>query len=136
MRSKIVATFFFTENKIPVYPSVNKFGCYSKTTLNGADSMDSMENDKCFLMANDSATRDQAFERCAWLAWKRGFNTFGVDGNKQCSSGFVAWKFFKGGARDNCQDKLGGSDSNVVYYIKGNIFWVSVKQKTSISSGL
>ncbi|XP_078372426.1 uncharacterized protein LOC144656078 [Oculina patagonica] len=116
----IMDNFDFTpcENKIPVYPSVNKFGCYSKTTLNGADSMDSMENDKCFLMANDSATRDQAFEKCAWLAWKRGYNTFGVNGNKQCSSGFVAWRFFKGGARDNCQDKLGGSDSNVVYYFK------------------
>ena len=110
---------FFTENVIPVIPSVKKFGCYSKITLNGTDAMESLEMDKCWLIDNDSKTRTWAFEKCAWLSWKRGFNTFGVDNNNSCSSGFIASRFYKGGSRNDCQEKLGGSDSNVVYYFKG-----------------
>lgn len=59
------------------------------------NTMDSIETDKCWLLVDESATRDQAFEKCAWLAWKGGFKLFGVDSNNNCSSGFVATKFYR-----------------------------------------
>ena len=102
---------------------MEKFGCYSTTFTAGnkeiKDALVSMEEDKCWLVDNDSKTRNWAFEKCAWVAWKRGFNTFGVDGNNTCSSGYSATTFYKGGSRNNCQPKLGGIHSNVVYYFTG-----------------
>ena len=115
--------FSFSENPIPDHPLVEKFGCFSKITVSGNKALDSLESDKCWLIDDEgSQTRTEAFEKCAWLSYKRGYNTFGVDGNNTCSSGFVAKRFYRGGFQSDCQEKVGGSDSNVVYYFPGNCF--------------
>ena len=116
-------SFLFTEypNPIPDHPKVELFGCFAKTTNRGKEALDSMESDKCFLIDdNGSRNRTEAFEKCAWSSYKRGYKLFGLDGNKSCCSGFVTTSFYKGGYKADCTKKAGGYDSNVVYYFPGN----------------
>lgn len=115
----------FSESKIPDIPKAKKFGCFAKTTDRGLEALNSLESDKCFLIDDDgSLTREDAFEKCAWLAFKRGYRVFGLDGNNTCSSGHLLWRFYKGGFEADCKGKAGGYGSNIVYYFKGNIFLI------------
>lgn len=52
-------------------------------------SIDSLEESECWLlMDEDSKTRKDAFEKCAWCSWKVGaYPVFGLDSNNSCYSG-------------------------------------------------
>lgn len=74
-------SFLFTEypNPIPDHPKVELFGCFAKTTNGSKEALDSMESDGCFLIDdNGSRNRTEAFEKCAWLSYKRGYKLFNL----------------------------------------------------------
>ncbi|CAH3044358.1 unnamed protein product [Porites evermanni] len=109
----------------PGFLTIEKFGCfsteYTDSRKNRQPAMESIENSNCWLLSNTSLQRREAFERCAWCCWKLGHKYFALDGDNGCSAASVAWKIYQGGhpdSNDYCTEKRGGSNSNVVYYLK------------------
>ena len=87
---------YFVEQQQPGFLSIGKFGCFKKTFKWSPKrpekmSIDSLEESEYWLlMDEDSKTRKDAFEKCAWCSWKGGaYFVFGLDSNNSCYSGMM-----------------------------------------------
>ena len=98
-------------------PDHERVGCYRDTnnraipTLEGADP----------LLVGAYLNRENAIEKCALAAHKRGFRMFAVQNGGWCAASVSAEKTFnKYGQSTYCRsDGEGGPLSNDVYIIKG-----------------
>lgn len=82
--------FFLTEKNQPACLSVGEFGCFKtkfSSPFGEKFAISPLEDKDCWLLTKPSLNRDQAFERCSWCSWKKGFFLFGLDGKGNCYAG-------------------------------------------------
>lgn len=99
-------------------PSVKPIGCFKDHSPSERPLPVMIDNFRSVLV-NNPLTKDTAaliVSKCAKIASKRGFNTFGIQYYGECWSGPTAnMTYSKDGISSDCQHKVGLQNSNYVY---------------------
>jgi len=90
-------------------------GCYAEKS--SAPAIPSLEG-KDVLLDGDPETREDAIQKCARVALKRGFVYFAIQDGGRCLSSLTAQDTYsKYGLSSDCQSGKGGKMANDVYEV-------------------